>query len=83
MKTLAIQTALLSGFGALVLMGTVAATVPASAKCMIDEGNGRQTPCSALYKGNNTAAAAATNSYPTGCSGSSCLYKPQKKHKTK
>jgi hypothetical protein len=82
MKTLAIQTALLSGLGALVLMGTVATTVPASAKCMIDEGNGRQTPCSALYKGNNNAAA-ATNSYPTGCSGSSCLYKPQKKQKTK
>jgi hypothetical protein len=24
--------------------------VPASAKCMIDEGNGRCTPCEALYK---------------------------------
>jgi hypothetical protein len=81
MKTLAIQTALLSGLGALVLMGTIATAVPASAKCMIDEGNGRYTPCSALYKGNNNTA--ATNNYPTGCSGSSCLYKPQKKQKTK
>jgi hypothetical protein len=79
MKTLAIETALLSGLGALVLMGTIATAVPASAKCMIDEGNGRYTPCSALYKSNNNAA--ATNSYPTGCSGSSCLYKPQKKPK--
>jgi hypothetical protein len=31
-------------------MGTVVSTVPASAKCMIDEGNGRYTPCEALYK---------------------------------
>jgi hypothetical protein len=50
MKSLAIPAALLTGLGALVLMGTVASTVPASAKCMIDEGNGRYTPCSALYK---------------------------------
>jgi hypothetical protein len=51
MKSLAIHSALLTGLGALVLMGTVAATtVPAAAKCMIDEGNGRFTPCSALYK---------------------------------
>jgi hypothetical protein len=50
MKSLAISAALLSGLGALVFMGTVATTVPAAAKCMIDEGNGRFTPCSALYK---------------------------------
>jgi hypothetical protein len=50
MKSLAIHTTLLSGLGALALMGTVASTVPASAKCMIDEGNGRYTPCEALYK---------------------------------
>jgi hypothetical protein len=51
MKSLAIHSALLTGLGALVFMGTVAATtVPAAAKCMIDEGNGRYTPCSALYK---------------------------------
>jgi hypothetical protein len=25
-------------------------SLPASAKCMIDEGNGRYTPCDALYK---------------------------------
>jgi hypothetical protein len=50
MKSLAISATLLSGLGALVFMGTVATTVPAAAKCMIDEGNGRFTPCSALYK---------------------------------
>jgi hypothetical protein len=52
MKSLAIGAALLTGLGALVFMGTVASTVPAAAKCMIDEGNGRFTPCSALYKSN-------------------------------
>jgi len=30
--------------------GMVASTVPAAAKCMIDEGNGRYTPCDALYR---------------------------------
>jgi hypothetical protein len=50
MKTLAIHAALLTGLGALMLMGTVATTVPAAARCMIDEGNGRYTPCEALYK---------------------------------
>ena len=50
MKSLAIKAALLAGFGALAFMGTVASTVPASARCMIDEGNGRYTPCEALYK---------------------------------
>jgi hypothetical protein len=41
---------LLTGLGALAFMGTVAATtVPVAAKCMIDEGNGRYTPCQALY----------------------------------
>ena len=49
MKSLAIQAALLTGFGALMFMGTA---TPAAAKCMIDEGNGRFTPCSALYKSN-------------------------------
>ena len=39
MKSLAIQAALLAGFGALAFMGTVASTVPAAAKCMIDEGS--------------------------------------------
>jgi hypothetical protein len=33
-----------------VFMGTAASTVPASAKCQFDEGYGRYTPCSALYK---------------------------------
>jgi hypothetical protein len=50
MKSLAISASLLAGLGALVFMGTVASTVPAAARCMIDEGNGRYTPCEALYK---------------------------------
>ena len=49
MKSLVISATLIGGFGALVFMGTVASTVPASAKCMIDEGNGRRTPCEAMY----------------------------------
>jgi hypothetical protein len=51
MKSLAIHSALLTGFGALAFIGTVAATtVPANARCMVNEGNGRYTPCEALYK---------------------------------
>jgi hypothetical protein len=50
MKSLAISGTLLTGLGALLFMGMVASTVPAAAKCMIDEGNGRYTPCEALYK---------------------------------
>ena len=50
MKSLAIHSALLAGLGALVFVGTVASTAPASARCMIDEGNGRFTPCSALFQ---------------------------------
>jgi hypothetical protein len=50
MKTLAIHATLLTGLGAIAFMGTVASTVPAAARCMIDEGNGRYTPCEALYK---------------------------------
>ena len=50
MKSMAIHAAVLSGFGVLMLMGMVATTVPAAAKCMIDEGNGRYTPCEAFYK---------------------------------
>ena len=49
MKSLVSPTALLAGFGALMFMGTVATTVPAAAKCMIDEGNGRRTPCDAMF----------------------------------
>jgi hypothetical protein len=49
MRSLAIHAALLTGFGALMFTATVASAVPA-AKCMIDEGNGRYTPCQALYK---------------------------------
>jgi hypothetical protein len=51
MKSLTISAALLAGFAALVVIGsTAASTVPASARCMFDEGYGRYTPCSALYK---------------------------------
>jgi hypothetical protein len=50
MKSLAIHAALLTSLGALVFLGMVASTVPAAARCMIDEGNGRYTPCEALYK---------------------------------
>jgi hypothetical protein len=48
MKTFA-YAALLTGFGAITLAGSLASAVPAAAKCMVDEGNGRYTPCSALY----------------------------------
>jgi hypothetical protein len=50
MKSLAISASLLAGLGVLVFMGTVASTVPAAARCMINEGNGRYTPCEALYR---------------------------------
>jgi hypothetical protein len=50
MKSLSIRPAFLTGFGALMFMGTVVSTVPAAAKCMIDEGYGRYTPCEAFYK---------------------------------
>ncbi len=53
MKSLAIYASVLTGLGALMFMGTIASTVPAAAKCMIDEGNGRRTPCDALYKSTN------------------------------
>jgi hypothetical protein len=43
------RRSLLTGFGAITLAGTLASTVPAAAKCMVDEGYGRYTPCSALY----------------------------------
>jgi len=50
MKSLGIGAALLSGIGALMFVGAVASAAPAPRKCMIDEGNGRYTPCEALYK---------------------------------
>jgi hypothetical protein len=53
MRSLGINGVLLAGFGAFMFMGTVASTVPAASKCMIDEGNGRRTPCEALYKSTN------------------------------
>jgi hypothetical protein len=48
MKNLA-YAALLSGFGAITLAGTLGSSVPAAAKCTVDEGNGRYTPCDAHY----------------------------------
>jgi hypothetical protein len=50
MKSFVITAALLSAVGVAAFMGTVASTVPASARCMVNEGNGRYTPCDALYK---------------------------------
>jgi hypothetical protein len=46
----AFRVALLTALGAFAFMGTVASTVPAAARCRIDEGYGRYTPCEALYK---------------------------------
>ena len=61
MKSLVIPTALLASIGAFMIIGTVATTVPAAAKCMIDEGNGRRTPCDAMFiKG-------TTSNKPTKC----------------
>ena len=75
MKSIAIRAALLAGFGALTFMGTVASTtVPAAAKCMIDEGYGRYTPCEALYKSNQCMIDEG-NGRHTPCS---ALLKPKK-----
>ena len=49
MKSPVTYAALLIGLGALTFTGTVATTLPAAAKCMIDEGYGRYTPCESLY----------------------------------
>jgi len=79
MKAL-ISAALLTGFGALALVGTVASTVPAAAKCMIDEGNGRYTPCQALYTSKKCMVDEGNGRY-TPCE---ALVKPRKtKAKTK
>jgi hypothetical protein len=78
MKSLAIHAALLSGLSALAFMGTVAATtVPASAKCMIDEGNGRYTPCSALYKSKRCMIDEGNGRY-TPCEALAKAKKPKK-----
>ena len=50
MTSSAFRVALLTALGAFAFMGSVALTVPAAARCMIDEGYGRYTPCEALYK---------------------------------
>ena len=81
MKTIALHTALLSGLSALAFMGTVAtATVPANARCMVNEGNGRMTPCDALYKSSRCMINEGNGRY-TPCD---ALAKPQQKRaKTK
>jgi hypothetical protein len=76
MKAIAIP-AVVAGFGALVLMGTVASTVPASARCMVDEGNGRFTPCSALYQSKKCMVDEGNGRY-TPCS---ALAKPKSSKK--
>ncbi len=77
MKSIAIPAALLAGFGGLVLMSTVASTVPASARCMVDEGNGRFTPCSALYQSKKCMVDEGNGRY-TPCS---ALVKPKSSKK--
>jgi hypothetical protein len=79
MKSLAIHAALLTGLGALMFMETVATTVPAAAKCMIDEGNGRHTPCEALYASKKKCMIDEGNGRYTPCE---ALFK-QKKTKRK
>jgi hypothetical protein len=49
MKAFAFAAPLI-GFGAFTLVGTLASSVPAAAKCMIEEGAGCYTPCSAPVK---------------------------------
>jgi len=49
MRSLALPTAMLTGL-ALAFMSTIASIGPAAARCTINEGNGRYTPCDALYK---------------------------------
>jgi hypothetical protein len=80
MKSLAIHSALLAAVGAVAFMGTVATTtVPANARCMIDEGNGRYTPCEALYKSNRCMIDEGNGRY-TPCE---ALLKQKKTAKTK
>jgi hypothetical protein len=79
MKSLAIHATLLSALGALAFMGTVASTVPASAKCMVDEGNGRYTPCEALYKSKKCMVDEGNGRY-TPCE---ALAKPKKAKESK
>ena len=77
MRSLGINGALPAGFGALMFMGTVASTVPAAAKCMIDEGNGRRTPCDAMYKSKRCVVDEGNGRF-TPCE---ALLKPNKKTK--
>jgi hypothetical protein len=80
MKSLAISSTLLATVGALAFMGTVASTVPASARCMIDEGNGRFTPCEALYKSTKCMVDEGNGRY-TPCEALLKAKKPAKKAK--
>jgi hypothetical protein len=78
MKSLAIHAALLAGFGALAFMGTVASTVPAAAKCMINEGYGRYTPCDAFYKSKKCMVDEGNGRY-TACEAMAKAKKSKKK----
>jgi hypothetical protein len=49
-KISSIHVALLIASGVLAFMSAVGTAVPAAAKCTIDEGYGRYTPCEAFYK---------------------------------
>jgi hypothetical protein len=79
MKSFAISASLLAGLSALAFMGTVASTVPAAARCMIDEGNGRYTPCQALYQSKKCMIDEGNGRY-TPCE---ALVKPKKTTKKK
>ncbi len=78
MKSFAITAALLSAVGAGAFMGTVASSVPASARCMVNEGNGRYTPCDALYKAKRCMVNEGNGRY-TPCD---ALAKPKKAKKS-
>jgi hypothetical protein len=77
MKSFAMSAAVLSAVGAVAFMGTVAATSPASAKCMVNEGNGRYTPCEALYQSKKCMVNEGNGRY-TPCE---ALAKPKKAKK--
>jgi hypothetical protein len=42
--------ALLTRIGAITLAGTLGSSVPAAAKCMVDEGDGRYVPCQEVFR---------------------------------
>jgi hypothetical protein len=78
MKSFPISAALLSAVGAVAFMGTLASTAPASARCMVNEGNGRHTPCEALYQSKKCMVDEGNGRY-TPCG---ALAKPKKAKKS-